>query len=81
MKNITERQDRRNLETMRTTCNVFSCHNFALLLHENALVFSQLEACNFSNYVIIKQKKCVHETAESAFKLTNKHDFISLQLE
>lgn len=25
MKNTTERQDRRNLETMRTTCNVFSC--------------------------------------------------------
>ena len=29
-----------------------SCYNFALLLHENALAFSQSEVCNFFIYII-----------------------------
>ena len=34
-------------------CNLhFLRYNFALLLQENALVFSQSEACNFLMYII-----------------------------
>ena len=32
---------------VRAICNLVLCYNFALLLHENALVFSQSEARNF----------------------------------
>lgn len=28
----------------RAICNLHSCYSFALVLHENAFVFSQLEA-------------------------------------
>ena len=37
-------QDRRLLKRARAICNLHSCYNFALVLHENAFVFSQLEA-------------------------------------
>ena len=33
-------------------CNLHLCFNFALLLYENALIFSQLEAHNFFMYII-----------------------------
>ena len=46
-KNIAESQDRRNFESVRAICNLHSCYNFALVLHENAPVFSQSEASNF----------------------------------
>ena len=49
-KNITESQNRRNFESVRVICNLNSCHNFALVLHENALFFSQSEARNFFMY-------------------------------
>ena len=32
--------------------NLHLCYNFALLLHENALIFSQLEELNFFMYII-----------------------------
>ena len=31
----------------KCTCSLHLCYNFALLLHENALIFSQSEGCNF----------------------------------
>ena len=51
-KNITERQNRRNFESVRVICNLNSCHNFALVLHENALFFSQSQARNFFMYTV-----------------------------
>ena len=66
--NITEWQDRRNFENVRTIYNFYSCYNLVLVLHENILVFSQSEAYNFSMYIIIKQKKGVRETAEKCFQ-------------
>ena len=61
-KNITESQNRRNFESVRVICNLNSCHNFAqlcttlhnfaLVLHENALFFSQSEARNFFMYTV-----------------------------
>ena len=47
MKNIAESQDSRNFESAHAICNLYSCYNFALVLHENALVYSQSEARNF----------------------------------
>ena len=47
MKNIAESQDSRNFESAHAICNFYSCYNFALVLHENALVYSQSEARNF----------------------------------
>ena len=35
-----------------TICNLHLWYNFELLLQENALVFSQSEACNFLIYII-----------------------------
>ena len=35
-----------------TICNLHLWYNFELLLQENALVFSQSEACNFLMYII-----------------------------
>ena len=32
-----------------------ACYNFALVLHENALVFSQSEARNFFMYILLRQ--------------------------
>ena len=48
-KKITVGQSRRNFETVGTVCNFHSCYKFLLVLHENALVLSQSEACNFFN--------------------------------
>ena len=42
-KNITESQEKRNFDI----CNLHSCYNFALVLHENALDFSQSETRDF----------------------------------
>ena len=36
----------------KCTCNLHLCYNFALLLHENALIFSQSEGCNFFMFII-----------------------------
>ena len=44
MKNITESQDRRHFESLYAFCNLHPCYNFALVLHQNALVFSQSKA-------------------------------------
>ena len=48
-KKITVGQGRRNFETVGTVCNFHSCDKFVLVLHENALVLSLSEACNFFN--------------------------------
>ena len=48
-KKITVGQSRRNFETVGTVCNFHSCYKFVLVLHENALVLSLSEACNFFN--------------------------------
>ena len=60
-KNIAGGEDRRIFESVRTQfvfCpGVTTMHlryDFALLLHENALVFSQSETCNFFMYIINK---------------------------
>ena len=37
-------------------CNLHSCYNFALVLHEKSLIFSQSEACNFIKYINIYLK-------------------------
>ena len=50
IKKITEGQDGRNFESMRA--NLRKCYNFALVWHENALVFSQSEARNFSGTLL-----------------------------
>ena len=50
IKKITEGQDGRNFESMRA--NLHKCYNFALVWHENALVFSQSEARNFSGTLL-----------------------------
>ena len=44
MKNITESQDRQHFESLYAFCNLHPCYNFALVLHQNALVFSQSKA-------------------------------------
>ena len=43
-KNITEVKTDELSKRARAICNLHSCYNFALVLHENAFVFSQLEA-------------------------------------
>ena len=37
----------------RSICNLHSCYNFALVLYENTLVFSQSGARNFFMYIIV----------------------------
>ena len=52
---MTERLDRHNFESVRNLysylyfciCYLHSCYNFALVLYENALIFSQSEARYF----------------------------------
>ena len=56
-KKITVGQGRRNFETVGTVCNFHSCYKFLLVLHENAFVLSQSEACNFFNV-------CYYQTKE-----------------
>ena len=48
-KKTTVGQGRRNFETVGTVCNFHSCYKFVLVLHENAIVLSLSEACNFFN--------------------------------
>ena len=43
-KNIKEVKTDELLKRARAICNLHSCYNFALVLPENAFVFSQLEA-------------------------------------
>ena len=43
------------LERARAICNLRSCYNFAFVLHENALVFSQAGARNFFMYIINRE--------------------------
>ena len=51
--NIAENQDRKNfLKHVCRICNLQLCYNFALMLHENALIFSQSEVCNFFMSII-----------------------------
>ena len=53
MKNIAVNQDRHNfLKHVCRICNLQLCYNFALMLHENALIFSQSEVCNFFMSII-----------------------------
>ena len=55
MKKTSESLDRWNFwKCACAICNLHLCYNFALLLHENALIFSQLEELNFyvHNYII-----------------------------
>ena len=66
-KNIAEGQDRRNFKSVRTLFVFFPrvsilnfCYDFALVLHENALVFSQLESRNFFVYIIHKVIYLLH---------------------
>ena len=51
-KQITEYQERRNFDSARAFYNLHLLYNFALVYMKNALVFSQLDACNFSIYII-----------------------------
>ena len=43
-KNITEVKTDELSKRARAICNLHSCYSFALVLHKNAFVFSQLEA-------------------------------------
>ena len=47
------------LERARAICNLRSCYNFAFVLHENALVFSQAGARNFFMYIINRENSHV----------------------
>ena len=48
----TESQDRRSFNSARAICNFHSCLNFALVLNENALVFSLSDPRNcFMNII------------------------------
>ena len=37
---------------LQAICNLHSCYNFALVLHENVLIFNQSNTCNFFMYII-----------------------------
>ena len=41
-----------NFSILLAICNLYSCYNVALVLHEISLVFSQSDACNFFIYII-----------------------------
>ena len=50
--NITESLDKWNFESLHgAICNLHLCYNFAPMLHENTLVFSLSEACNFYMHI------------------------------
>ena len=51
--------------------NLHMCYNFALVLHENALVFSQSEVRNFFMY-IINHKNLVKKVINCFWKNINK---------
>ena len=52
------KKHRRNLwqikfwKRVRAICNLHSCYNFALMLHDKVLVFSQSEGRNYFMYII-----------------------------
>ena len=53
MKKKSESLDRWNFwKCACAICNLRLCYNFALLLHENVLIFSQLEVLNFFMHII-----------------------------
>ena len=52
LKNIAESQGRRNLSVI---CNLHSCYNCSLALHENTLVFSRSEERNFFIYITVEK--------------------------
>ena len=59
-KSITENQDGRNFECLHALfCNLHSCYNFALMLHENALVLSQSETRNVFHVHYYILSKCL----------------------
>ena len=39
-------------DNVRAICRLHLCYNFALVLQENALLFSQSEAHNFFMYIV-----------------------------
>ena len=41
-----------NFSSLLAICNLYSCYNFTLVLHEISLVVSQSDACNFFMYII-----------------------------
>ena len=51
-KNITDSQNKQNFESVGMLSVICLCYNFALVLQENAHVFSQSKAHNFSTYII-----------------------------
>ena len=56
--NVHEKNHRKSRQTkfwkrMHATSNLHLCYNFALVLHKNALIFSQSEARNSFMYIII----------------------------
>ena len=59
-KSITENQDGRNFLMLACAfCNLHSCYNFALMLHENALVLSQSETRNVFHVHYYILSKCL----------------------
>ena len=48
MKNASQKVKTDEILAARAICNSHSCYNFASVLHENALVFSQSDARSFS---------------------------------
>ena len=54
-------------------CNLYSCLNFAIVLHENALVFSRSRVYNFIMFIIksFKEDKINFAKGKSAPKRTN----------
>ena len=47
-------QERRNLKSVRSIGYLNWCYNFALVLHEDALIFSQSEAHVFFICIIVR---------------------------
>ena len=59
-----------HLKHGRAICNLHSCYNFAIVLHEKALVFSQSAARNFfMNIIMNVYKTCFHRARPSTHKL------------
>ena len=63
-------------ELARAICNLHTCYNFALMLRENAPVFSQSEARNFFLCYIIKVTLCIcfQRAGDEMARLTKEHD-------
>ena len=52
-KNITVSQNKQNFESVGAICNLHLFYNFAFMLHDNRLVFSQSKVHNFFMYIIL----------------------------